>query len=261
MRCCSKMLMLMVATFSLCAFGDGSAETPLTQGEFVAIMEKEAFRFVHSEDWLSWIRYIKNKGVSEEMIINAYSEIAKRNIHAPDGTDDAEKCRKSINAIHSLAPTMLQLSNVVYVAEHAASVSARREAIWAYYTRTKGTELFLDFADRALTSTNLLQGAESKLMSCLCEDAEAKRAGNSSWHRKISRMMRRYVANDASEILCADQILMIVDADYVYSPLHRNVRTRILKPEYKNFIEKKRGGFAVEVIKRYQQEEQKEKAK
>ena len=40
-------------------------------------------------------------------------------------------------------PDATQLSNVVYIAENALSDKVRREAVWTYYSRTRGTDAFM----------------------------------------------------------------------------------------------------------------------
>lgn len=248
------MNLLLVAAF-VGAVVASPAEGPLTQDEFDAIVEKEGFKFIHGDDWLAWIRHFRSRGVSDDMFITAFSKIARRTVDAADGTADAEKCMLSMASIPSFEPTLMQLTNVAFIAENAASDKARREAVWTYYGSTKGSEAFLDFAEKALSATNLQIRAEGELMSCLYNDAQAKRGKQGGWHLKMSRLMHRYVEKDVCGLIDADQILQWCEPEYLKTPLHRELRRRMLKPEYQSFIEKERGSFAAEILKRYREEE------
>ena len=53
--------LVLVALLSGGVSGAPCAEGPLTQAELEAIAEREAFRFIHGEDWLSWVAYCRGR--------------------------------------------------------------------------------------------------------------------------------------------------------------------------------------------------------
>lgn len=248
--------LVLVALLAGGVSGAPCAEGPLTQAELEAIAEREAFRFIHGEDWLSWVAYCRGRGATDEMLVAAFSEISRRTSGAADGTAEAERCCRAVSLIPSFGPTRPQLAGIAFVAENAASDAARREAVWAYYSCTGGGEAFLDFAERILGATNLMEGAERKLFSCLYRDAKAKRLGSGQWHRRMSRLMRHYAEKDGAHcLLDADLILQWCEPGYGKTGFHRRLRGLLLKPQYRAFLERSRGAFASEALKRYSQEE------
>ena len=248
--------LVLVALLAGGVSGVPCAEGPLTQAELEAIAEREAFRFIHGEDWLSWVAYCRGRGATDEMLVAAFSEISRRTSGAADGTAEAERCRRAVSLIPTFGPTRPQLAGIAFVAENAASDAARREAVWAYYSCTGGGEAFLDFAERILSATNLMEGAESQVMSCLYTEASAKRHEKGSWKFRVSSLVRTYLKKDVRCLDDADQILKWCDATYLTSPLRAVIRSRILAPEYQAILRRRKGLYWSEILNRYRREDE-----
>lgn len=97
--------LVLVALLAGGVSGAPCAEGPLTQAELETIAEREAFRFIHGEDWLSWVAYCRGRGATDEMLVAAFSEIARRTSGAADGTAEAERCRRAVSLIPTFGPT------------------------------------------------------------------------------------------------------------------------------------------------------------
>lgn len=224
---------ILSATIILAGFRPARADAvaKLTQTELNSLVERDGLKFIHRDDYVSWIDSCKNRGATDGMFVAAYTELALRNMNADETSENAEKCRKALALIPSFTPDVTQLSNVVYIAENALSDKVRREAVWTYYSRTKGTDAFLDFTEKVLFSKNLKVMAENKIVSCLYDDALLKKNEKSPWIHRVSQIMRRYAQTECKNLDAADEMLTWCDSTYEGSALRLSVVRRILDPK------------------------------
>lgn len=228
-----EMLFWLLTTIILAVFRPARADTivKLTQAELNSLVAREGLKFIHRDDLISWVDSCKNRGATDGMFVAAYSELALQNMNADEMSENAEKCRKALALIPSFTPDVTQLSNVVYIAENALSDKVRREAVWTYYSRTKGTDAFLDFTEKILFSKNLKVMAENKIVSCLYDDALLKKNEKSPWTRRVSLIMHRYAQTECKNLDAADELLIWFDSTYEGSSLRLSVVRRILDPK------------------------------
>lgn len=230
----AEMISLLLATVILAGVRPAGADTAvnrLTQPELNSLVERDGLKFIHRDDLISWIASCKDLGATDAMFAAAYSELALQNMNADEATEAAEKCRKALSLIPSFMPDATQLSNVVYIAENALSDKVRREAVWTYYSRTRGTDAFLDFAEKILFSKSLKVMTENKIVSCLYDDALLRKNEKSPWTRRVSQIMYRYAQTECKNLDAADELLTWCDSTYEGSALRLSVVRRILDPK------------------------------
>ena len=213
----------------------------LSQRELDLLVENEALRIIHGQDWISWVNYCKSRGATDDMFVEAFSKIAQRKMGAEQGSDEVYKCMKAVSAINEFSVAASNLTTVVQVAKNAKSPRVRSVAVKTYYKLTKGTNAYLDFAEGILLSGNLQPEVELWVMTGLWHDARDNQNKNGAWGRRVATLMRHYVAQDVRGLDSADQILKWTDATYATSQLRRNIRKRILAPEFRDVINKFRG--------------------
>lgn len=233
----------------------------LTQAELDRLAETEGLRFMHGYDWISWVDYCKGRGATDDMFVAAFSKVAERTMGAEYWTDDEYKCMKAISSIREFNVAASNLTTVVQLVKNAKSPRVRSAAASTYYKHTKGTDDYLDFAEDILLSTNLQSEVEAMVISGLWHDSRAKQSERGVWGKRVSKLMRDYVGRDVRDLDGADQILKWTDPSYESSPLRRSIRNRILAPEFKDVIDRHKGGIGAgeRVQSKYRREEEEER--
>ena len=221
MKCLVSVLFLLVSA------GVAFGEKPPTQEEFDEIVDREMFKFIHGEDYRSEVRYWKSRGVTDEMFGKAYVKIARRTINDPVRYD--HKCEQSIDGIAEFCSGEMQLTNLLFMAEHARVDAVRSHAIWVLSTKTTPV-YFTAFAERVVASTNLGHRAASQLMSCLSDVYPKIDAHNVVWRRRVLQTIRRHLEVGGKGSVIADRTLSDYDRQYRDSEFRKRVAERILDP-------------------------------
>ena len=206
----------------------GVAGTTPTQEEFDEIVDREMFKFIHGEDYRSEVRYWKSRGVTDEMFGKAYVKIARRTINDPVRYD--HKCEQSIDGIAEFCTGEMQLTNLLFLAEHAGVDAVRSHAIWVLSTKTTPV-YFTAFAERVVASTNLGFHAAGALMSGLSESYVKIDPQNIVWKRRIIKTLRRHLEVGGKGSAIADHALVRHDKTYAKSEFRRKMAERMLDPQ------------------------------
>lgn len=226
------------------------------QEQLSAEADRVGCDFIHGYDWRAWVDKWRNRGCSDEMFVSAFSRVAERTMDAEYWTADENKCMQALSSIGEFNVAASNLATVVRVVKNGKSHRVRRSATSVYYNTTKGSDIFLDFSEDVLLSTNLQSEVEAVVISGLWHDARAKQKERGKWGDRVSKLMRNYVERDVRGLDGADQILKWTDPGYASSPLRRSIRKRILAPGFKEVIERHKGGIGAgeRVQKKYRRE-------
>lgn len=242
--------------FELVLFGEES----LLQKQLDVDADRIGCDFIHGDDWREWVKEWRGRGCSDEMFVSAFSRVAERTMGAEYWTANEYKCLKALSSIGEFKIPVSNLTTVVRIVKKGKSHRVRRSAASTYYDETKGSDIFLDFAEDILLSTNLQPEVEAVVMSGLWHDARERQRVRGNWESRVSKLMRNYVEMNVRGLDGADQILMWIDPDYANSSLRKSIRKRILAPEFKDVIDRYKGGIGVgdRVQEKYRREEEAE---
>lgn len=242
--------------FELMLFGEES----LLQKQLDVDADRIGCDFIHGDDWREWVKEWRGRGCSDEMFVVAYSKVAERTMGAEYWTANEYKCLQALSSIMEFNVPSSNLTTVVSIVTNGKSHRVRRSAASTYYDKTKGSDTFIDFAEEVLLSTNLQSEVEAEVISGLWHDARERQRERGLWGKRVSKLMRDYVERDVRGLDGADQILKWTDPSYASSSLRRSIRKRILAPEFKEVIDRHKGGIGVgdRVQAKYRREEEAE---
>lgn len=260
MRMFVSLTVALLAGVALAVFAQGGVSL---QAELDVSADKEGCGFIHADDWRSWVNHWKARGCTDEMFVSAFSKVCARTLDAEYLTAKEYKCLKAMSGIGEFKASVSNLTTVIQVVKNAKSPRLRSAAVHTFYGQTKGTDAFLDFAEDVLLSTNLQTEVEAFVMSGLWHDARENQHKKGSWPARAANLMRRYVERDVRGLDGADQILKWTDPAYADSPLRRDIRKRILAPEFKEVIDRYRGRADAGLLiqQQYRREEEEENSK
>ena len=222
-----KMKCLVSVLFLLVSAGVAFGEKPPTQEEFDQIVDREMFKYMHGWDYRDAVNYWKKRGVTDEMFGKAYVKIARRVVGQPRGMDD--KCYLAIDGIAEFCTGDMQLTNLLFMAEHTVVDEVRAHAIWVLSTKAS-SDKFTGFAERVAASTNLGVRAGSKLMSCLSEICRRGEGPNPVLKQRILQILRRHLEVKGRGSLIADRVLAEFDKQYRNSDFRKRVARMMLDP-------------------------------